>query len=365
MSKSTDVRTPGYEKLAKKWKIPVSKMVSLVIQGSKVETEHTKDKEKAKEIARDHLGERPDYYRKLSKMEKTQLDEISKEKLYKYLTKISKQPSSNREADYYYKNERFGALAIAKLDHKGPKEWKARVMAKEENLVPTNEQFGMSFRKKKVTVQSGRAPQRPMNARNISDEDKSSKSPNADLIKRVMAPILPKSVPVKEDNQLDENLGKDMKKYKFWHGDPRGMKDRLKKAGTDFTKKIAASDDKLGGAAELQRRIARKMEEESETLDETNKQNKKKKLDWEKGYGRLKMKSHFDPRRMLAAHNRKKVEGQKAMQKEENQIAEALNAMLEKNYVIMEEKIQSVLQEKIVEAFDERKKIIAANYFGQ
>lgn len=39
-------------------------------KGMKVEKEHTKNKAVAKEIAKDHLKEDPQYYRKLQKMEK-------------------------------------------------------------------------------------------------------------------------------------------------------------------------------------------------------------------------------------------------------------------------------------------------------
>lgn len=38
--------------------------------GTKVEKEHTKDPELAREIAMDHLTEDPNYYKKLKKMEK-------------------------------------------------------------------------------------------------------------------------------------------------------------------------------------------------------------------------------------------------------------------------------------------------------
>jgi len=37
--------------------------------GIKVEMEHTKDKDEAIEIAKDHLSEIPDYYTRLKKME--------------------------------------------------------------------------------------------------------------------------------------------------------------------------------------------------------------------------------------------------------------------------------------------------------
>jgi hypothetical protein len=39
-------------------------------QGIKVEMEHTNDREVAKEIAKDHLTEDPNYYEKLKKIEK-------------------------------------------------------------------------------------------------------------------------------------------------------------------------------------------------------------------------------------------------------------------------------------------------------
>lgn len=69
--KSTDVRTPGLVAIAKKWKLPVAKVMELVNQGAEVEKEHNKSIIKARQVARDHINERPDYYKKLKKMEKT------------------------------------------------------------------------------------------------------------------------------------------------------------------------------------------------------------------------------------------------------------------------------------------------------
>jgi len=43
-------------------------------KGVKVEQEHTRDKSLAKEIAKDHLSEFPDYYDRLEKMEKQSAD---------------------------------------------------------------------------------------------------------------------------------------------------------------------------------------------------------------------------------------------------------------------------------------------------
>jgi hypothetical protein len=69
----------------------------------------------------------------------------------------------------------------------------------------------------------------------------------------------------KEEVELDENLGKSIKKMKFWHStDPRDVKNRVKNADPEFRKKLANQTGKLGGPAELQRRLARKMSEEVE-----------------------------------------------------------------------------------------------------
>jgi Protein of unknown function (DUF5661) len=62
-------KTPTAAEIAKKHKIPLSKVKSQIKSGSKVEHEHTKDQKAAEEIARDHIGEFPKYYPALKKME--------------------------------------------------------------------------------------------------------------------------------------------------------------------------------------------------------------------------------------------------------------------------------------------------------
>lgn len=65
-----DKPTPSAKEIAKKFNKPLDTINKSIEQGSKVEKEHTKNKKAAKEIARDHLGERPDYYNRLKKVEK-------------------------------------------------------------------------------------------------------------------------------------------------------------------------------------------------------------------------------------------------------------------------------------------------------
>jgi hypothetical protein len=72
-----------------------------------------------------------------------------------------------------------------------------------------------------------------------------------------------------EEVELDENLGKAMKKFKrIYNTDPRDVKDRINKADPEFRDLIKNQKGKLGGAAELQRRLAGKVKEEVDLEEE-------------------------------------------------------------------------------------------------
>ena len=60
-----DKPTMSPEEIAKKHKVDVKEINRQLEMGIKVEKEHTKDEETAREIALDHLGEKPNYYSKL------------------------------------------------------------------------------------------------------------------------------------------------------------------------------------------------------------------------------------------------------------------------------------------------------------
>ena len=68
--KFPDVKTLSPKELADLHDVPLSKIEAQVKKGTKEELEHTKDEQKAREIALDHLKELPDYYDKLEKIEK-------------------------------------------------------------------------------------------------------------------------------------------------------------------------------------------------------------------------------------------------------------------------------------------------------
>ena len=63
-----DTLTP--KKIADKFDVDVKDVKKQIEYGTCIECEHTEDKEKAKEIATDHVSEFPDYYNRLDKMEK-------------------------------------------------------------------------------------------------------------------------------------------------------------------------------------------------------------------------------------------------------------------------------------------------------
>lgn len=60
-----DKPTPSVEEIAKKHKVDVTEIQQQVKIGAKIEHEHATAEKTAEEIARDHLSEKPDYYKKL------------------------------------------------------------------------------------------------------------------------------------------------------------------------------------------------------------------------------------------------------------------------------------------------------------
>ena len=67
------VPTLSANEIAKKHGVSLEYIAKQIAKGVKIEKEHTKSTKEANEIARDHLGERPDYYIKLNKMEKSKV----------------------------------------------------------------------------------------------------------------------------------------------------------------------------------------------------------------------------------------------------------------------------------------------------
>lgn len=67
--------------IANKFGVSPSSIQNQINKGIKVELEHTKDKEKALEIAMDHLTEIPDYYDRLSNLENKAFKELKQKNI--------------------------------------------------------------------------------------------------------------------------------------------------------------------------------------------------------------------------------------------------------------------------------------------
>ena len=59
--------TPSLKTLAKKYSMSEDELQKELDKGINIELDHTDDRKIAKEIALDHLGETPDYYKKLER----------------------------------------------------------------------------------------------------------------------------------------------------------------------------------------------------------------------------------------------------------------------------------------------------------
>ena len=123
--KDTDVRTPGNQAIAKKFKLSLAKVRQLVKVGADHEKEHNTNLAKAKEVARDHIGERPDYYKMLKKAEKTpvSMKEETGTGGVRGLGYITGDPGIDPVSQYintnamYYEDENGNKLAYIKKAH--------------------------------------------------------------------------------------------------------------------------------------------------------------------------------------------------------------------------------------------------------
>lgn len=69
--KLLNAKTKSPEDIAKHHNVDLDHIMDQIHHGMKIELEHTSHRSVAREIALDHLGEDPNYYTKLKKMEKS------------------------------------------------------------------------------------------------------------------------------------------------------------------------------------------------------------------------------------------------------------------------------------------------------
>lgn len=98
--------------IAKKFKVKISRLTKELNKGIEVENEHTKNKEKAREIAMDHLSEFPDYYERLEKMEK----QANKKWESFDLKKIVRESITNRKSKFRLNENNVQGKTIINVD---------------------------------------------------------------------------------------------------------------------------------------------------------------------------------------------------------------------------------------------------------
>jgi len=100
--KILDKPTPSEKTISKKFGVSKPKVDKLVDKGAEEESEHTSDKKTAKEIAKDHIGERPDYYDKLkSVMNKDKPKSSSKDVIKSVVKdKLSSNKSNKSQVEF-------------------------------------------------------------------------------------------------------------------------------------------------------------------------------------------------------------------------------------------------------------------------
>lgn len=96
-----DKPTPSVKELAQKHQVTVDQIEQQLAKGMKVEREHTSDESTAREIALDHLAERPDYYDQLAKIESREMVREFKQGKHVVLLATPKNPNDGDGKGYW------------------------------------------------------------------------------------------------------------------------------------------------------------------------------------------------------------------------------------------------------------------------
>jgi hypothetical protein len=104
------------KQIADKFDVSLEKIQSQIKKGIEVEMEHTSDKEKATEIATDHVSEFPDYYDRLMKMEKKADKEWGISETKVVIKKLLKEGLSRKEViDFFLELNFFLSFNLSKV----------------------------------------------------------------------------------------------------------------------------------------------------------------------------------------------------------------------------------------------------------
>ena len=110
-------KTPSAEEIAKKHNITLAAVHAQIAKGRKVEREHTSSDAEAKEIARDHLDEFPDYYDRLDKMETQAKKDMKEGRVLRFVDKMINKVQDRADARFQKKHPEWKGKAPRKIDY--------------------------------------------------------------------------------------------------------------------------------------------------------------------------------------------------------------------------------------------------------
>ncbi len=375
MSKGlASVKTLSAKEIAKKFNLPLATVAKKIAAGVKVEKEHTTSLRQANEIARDHLGERPDYYEKIHKMEKTKIvKEDNATGAVRGLGYVTGDPGVNYVDQYINTNAlAYDPMNGAKLEfmrkfhnklHKGLGFDEYNPTSKKLSEAKLNELGEYDNKGGSPGYEATSAPIRAVRKRDVEEQSPAN-------ISYKERPMYEKStgnnpMPAGAERGIyEDDTVKDLDN-KFFNkdlttadihrrmevADGTSYKDVATRLRTGSTRGVANlnRDDRIDEiSAELVGKVSNSRFFRGEAPSRT--------------LNRAIIKKFIE--------SSKKKEQSKTIKEETKMdnkelINEALDCILEDNLPEMKENLMLALQEKAMEKLEERKKEIAANYFAQ
>ena len=309
------VKTLTAKQIADKWKLPLAVIAKKIAAGVKVEKEHTTSLRQANEIARDHLGERPDYYEKIHKMEKTKIvKEDNATGAVRGLGYVTGDPGVNYVDQYINTNAlAYDPFNGAKLEfmkkfhnklHKGLGFDEYNPTSKKLSEAKLNELGEYDNKGGMSGYEPTSAPIRAVRRRDVKEQSPANPS-------------------YKERPMYEKSTGNNPM--------PTGAERGIYEISAELVGKVSNARWRRGEAPSktLTRAINKK-------FIETGKKKEQPKT--------VKEETKMDNKEL---------------------INEALDCILEDNLPEMKDNLMKALQEKAMEKLEERKKEIAANYFAQ
>lgn len=384
MSKGlASVKTLSAKEIAAKWKLPLATVAKKIAAGVKVEKEHTTSTRQANEIARDHLGERPDYYDKLNKMEKTKV--VKEESTTGGIAGLginTGTPAIDSDNGYVdtnsmsYDDINGAILKMIKDKHDkhlidmGFTSFSPNDIQNNSNKIVKEQKLNELGDYVKDGMPGYEGTSTPIRA--IRKRDVKEQSPaNVSYKERPMYEKSTGKMPADMSGAAERGIyqeGYVQIGHEFdWGGDRvrrrkvYGTKPKEKPESNEPGTGDTYNNSKQGGRVKFAKKPAKPVEESQ--IDEIS----------DELVGKLSNARFWQgktPSKVLASRIRKAQLKQPKKNKEtkmdtKERINEALDNILEDNLSEMKDNLMLALQEKAMEKLEERKKEIAASYFAQ